>query len=129
MSPREPQGDKRLISSSGTLPQPANLNYGWHRVKQGPKARWQNKYLFPGIVALVIYATMRLWSRIQFVLLFVTLGKRPVAGQCPSYTEYSKVEISNALSTRSIDTMSPGFSWDAVARCTGSPVYATGHRL
>ena len=62
-----------------------------HGVAQAPRACWQNKYLLPGTVALVIYGTMRLWFHVPFAYFLAASVAKQVAGQCSSYTEYSQV--------------------------------------
>lgn len=102
MSPRGPYGEgstveKRLASSSNVLQ--VDLDCGgltagrtrWHEVTRAPELRWQNKYLLPGTVALIIYGIIGLRLHVPFALLFATSGTKPVAGQCPSYADYSKV--------------------------------------
>jgi len=96
--------EKWLASSSDTLLRPDSnhrkLTAGYrqsHVVARTPKTRWQNKYLFPGTAVLTIYGAMRLWFHVPFALLYATLVTKPVTGQCPSYTEYSKVAISEVL--------------------------------
>jgi len=72
----------------------------WHGAKWSPNVCWQNKYLLPGVAAVVICGTMHLWFHILLTNLFAALATKPVAGQCPSYTEYSKVGTSGScLST------------------------------
>jgi len=141
MSPRSSQGggltgEKKLVSSLGVLFR-IDLYRGRltadrtrsHGVSRAPKVRWQNKYLLPGISALVIYGIMRLRLCVPFVLLLATAATKPVVGQCPSYTDYSKVETLWILFYTGIDVMSPGPSWNAVQWSTRSPIYAAGPRM
>ena len=111
MSPRGPHGgeseagEKRLASSSDVLFQ-ADLDCGgltadwrtrWHGVGHAPKVLWKNKYLLSGTAVLIIYGIMRLRPHVSFALLLATSATRPVVGQCPSYTEYAKVDALNSF--------------------------------
>ena len=69
------------------------------RIRRGSKVRWQNTYLLPGVVALVVYGTMRLWFYAPFAYLLTTFATKPVVGQCPSYTVYSEVGTLDSCSS------------------------------
>ena len=101
-------GEKNLVSSSDIFLQAdpncgrfAADRMGWHRVSRVPEVHWKNKYLLPGTLALIIvYGIMRLRLHVPLTLLLVTPATKPMVGQCPSYTEYSKVEASNSCLCR-----------------------------
>ena len=89
-------GEKKSASSSNDiLPQPdlncEELNAGCtrrHWVRRVPRVRWQ--YL-PGTIVFVVFGVMRLRLHVPLALLLAKLTTKPVAGQCPSYIEYSEV--------------------------------------
>ena len=92
---------QKWLASSPDIPLRPDPSHGklaagrreWNGVARAPGVRWKNRYLLPGTVALTIYGVMRLWFHMPFALLLATLATKPVTGQCPSYTEYSKVKI------------------------------------
>jgi hypothetical protein len=93
-------GEKKLASSSDIFLQPdldcgrltADRTRWWYGVSRIPKVRWKSKYLLAGTVALIVYGIMRLRLHVSLALLLVASATEPVVEQCPSYTEYSKVD-------------------------------------
>ena len=111
MSSRGPRGGepeagrKRPTSSSDALQvdsyggRLATDRTRWHGASRALEKCWNGKCLL-GVVALVIYGIMRLRLQIPFALLFATSATKRVLGQCPSYTEYSKVHTMNSCRCR-----------------------------
>jgi hypothetical protein len=128
-------GQKRPASSSNALqidPYCGRLAINRTRLRGVSRALetcWKDKYLLLGIVALVIYGVMRLRLQIPFAFLFATSSARQVVGQCPSYTEYSKVYAMNSWRRSGIDVIFPEPAWNAVRGPARSPIYAARPRL
>ena len=85
--------EKRVTSPTSVPPRP---NYDsnhrqWQVAGWAPKSPLQNRLLVPTTIFLAVCGAMRNWFHSPFGLLFAPLAAKPVAGQCPSYTEYSKV--------------------------------------
>lgn len=85
------QSEVQLQSDPNRGKVTAHHRRSWHWTGKASEVRWKNKYLLPGTIVLVIYTVMGYWLHVPFRLSFAIFATEPVAGQCPSYTEYSKV--------------------------------------